>query len=442
MKVCDWDDAAGAFTRLNRSIERREKASPPFPVLAITGSPALQRTAAEIWVEHNHPARRTLPPIPRRPRRDRIRIGYFSADLHEHAVSHLIAGLIERHDRSRFEVAAFSFGRDRNDGMSRRLSAAFDEVIDVRARSDSDVAMLARAMEIDVAVDLMGFTQDARTNIFAHRAAPIQVNFLGYPGTMGAEYIDYLIADTTLIPETQRQHYAEAIAYLPHSYQPNDAARRIADRAFSREELGLAQADFVFCCFNNGYKITPGTFDRWMRILGRVAGSVLWLLEDNALATRNLRKEAVRRGVSADRLVFAQLVPLPEHLARHRAADLFLDTLPYNAHTTASDALWTGLPVLTCPGETFAGRVAASLLNAVQLPELIARTTEEYESLAIDLATRRDRLNEVRQKLVRNLRTTPLFDIQLFARHIEDAYAQMHERYLEDAAPGPIHVQA
>ena len=445
MKVCDWRDVADDLVRLNDKIERREKATPPFPLLALGGSPAIERTAAEIWVAHKHPARLSLPRIPWRPRHDKIRIGYFSADFREHACARLFVGLFERHDRSRFEVTAFSFGPDTSDAMRQRLSTAADEFIDVRARSDSDIAVMARELRIDIAIDLMGFTQEARTHIFALRAAPIQVNFLGYPGTMGAGFMDYLIADATLIRQESRPHYAEAIVTLPGSYQPNDDQRPIVDskfdRTFSREELGLPQASFVFCCFNNNYKITPTTFDSWMRILDRVEGSVLWLLEDNALATSNLRKEAVRRGVSADRLVFAPLMPPAEHLARHRLADLFLDTLPYNAHTTGSDALWAGLPMLTCRGETFAGSVAASLLDAIRLPELITRTMDEYERLAIDLANHPDKLRRLRQELVSNRTTTPLFDTRRYAKHIEAAYAAMYERYQAGLPPDHLRVQ-
>jgi protein O-GlcNAc transferase len=441
MRVCDWKDISKHFVLLNQRIERGERVSPPFPVIAMPGSLAIQKRAAEIWVEHKHPPRRDLPAIRKRPARDRIHVGYFSADLHEHATSHLIAGLFEHHDRSRFRITAFSFGPDTGDAMRKRLSVGLDNLIDVRDRTDIDVALLARDLGVDIAVDLKGFTQHARTNIFALRAAPIQVSFLGYPGTMGARYIDYLIADGTLVPETHRQHYVEAIAYLPNSYQPNDDTRRIADRLFSRADLGLRAAEFVFCCFNSCYKITPETFDAWMRILGRVDGSVLWLLEDNALAASNLRKEAAQRGVGPDRLVFAPLLPQPEHLARHRAADLFLDTFPCNAHTTASDALWTGLPVLTCLGETFAGRVAASLLNGVRLPQLIAQTSEQYEDIAIGLATDPRRLKDIGRTLVHNVRSAPLFDIRLFARHLEAAYTAMHERYMEDALPDHLHVQ-
>jgi len=443
MRICAWDDISNAFARLNEKIGRHEQASAPFPVLATPSSPALQRIAAEVWVQDKYPASQALPEIPRRPRREKIRIGYFSADFREHPVSHLIAELFERHDRARFRVTAFSFGPDTNDAMRARLAAAFDGFIDVRDRADTDVALLARELGIDIAVDLNGFTEDSRTGIFALRAAPIQVNYLGYPGTMGAEYIDYLIADATLLSKEDERHYAEKIAYLPDSFQVNDTRRPVSDKALTREEAGLPRTGFVFCCFNKHYKITPDTFDRWMRIVSRVPGSVLWLSEDNEWSEGNLRKAAALRGVGADRLIFARRIPaMAEHLARYRLADLFLDTLPYNAHTTASDALWTGLPVLTCLGETYAGRVAASLLNGIRLPELVTRTPEQYESLATALATNPGRLLEIKQKLLENRRTAPLFDIQLFTRHLEAAYTTMYGRYHADLPPEHIHVQA
>jgi len=305
---------------------------------------------------------------------------------------------------------------------------AFDQFHDVRDHTDKAVAMLSRELEIDIAVDLKGYTKDCRTGIFAYRAAPIQVNYLGFPGTMGCSYMDYLIADPTLIPEPSRQYYHEKIVYLPHSYQVNDSKRVIADTRYTRRELGLPDDAFVFCCFNNNYKITPNTFASWMRILQGVEGSVLWLFEDNPTAADHLRKEALRRGIAAERLVFAQRLPLAEHLARHQAADLFLDTLPYNAHTTTSDALWAGLPVLTCMGSGFAGRVAASLLNAIHLPELITTRQADYEALAILLAHEPQQLQHIRMKLSQNRLTTPLFNARLFAQHLEAAYVKMYER--------------
>ena len=441
MYLCDWSDTDNQIAELLEKIRRNEKAVPSFSLLALTSSPALQRQAAEIWANDKYPLNLELGSIPKRPRHDRIRIGYYSADYYNHATAYLMAELFEQHDRSRFELVAFSFGPDIHDDMRKRVAAAFDQFIDVRHQSDREIALLSRDLQIDIAVDLKGFTQDCRAGIFACKPAPIQVNYLGYPGTMAAGYMDYLIADETLIPPDSRQHYSEKIAYLPNSYQVNDAKRQISDKTFTREELGLPQSGFVFCCFNNNYKITPATFDGWMRILKQVDGSVLWLLEDSPAAAGNLRQEAERRGVNAERLVFARRMPLPEHLARHRAADLFIDTLPYNAHTTASDALWAGLPVLTCTAESFASRVAASLLSALHLPELITSSQDEYEALAVRLATQPDQIGQLRQKLARNRLTTPLFDTPLFARHIEDAYTQMHERHHAGLPPEHIHVK-
>jgi predicted O-linked N-acetylglucosamine transferase (SPINDLY family) len=411
------------------------KAAPPFAVLALTDSSMLQRQAAETWVAARHPERRALPPPARRPGGGRIRIGYFSADYHGHATAHLVAGLLEAHDRERFEIFAFSFGPASGDEMRTRISAAVDRFIDVRDRSDQDVAQFSRSLGIDIAVDLKGFTSGARPDIFANRAAPVQVSYLGYPGTMGAGYIDYIIADRTVLPEDARRHYSEKVVYLPYSYQVNDDKREIADVAPSRAALGLPSDGFVFCCFNASYKIEPGTFRTWMRILQRIEGSVLWLFESNPAASASLRKEAEAAGVGGERLVFAEHLPQALHLARHRAADLFLDTRPCNAHTTASDALWAGLPVLTCAGESFASRVAASLLNAIGLPELVTTSPQHYEALAMELARDRGRLSGLREKLARNRLAEPLFDTARFTKHIESAYMQMDERHQADLPP-------
>jgi predicted O-linked N-acetylglucosamine transferase (SPINDLY family) len=361
-------------------------------------------------------------------------VGYFSADFKNHPVAFLIAELFEIHDRSQFETYAFSLAEGA-DEMRGRLHKAFDHFIDAEARSDVEIAQVARDLGIDIAVDLSGFTQDSRTGIFAHRAAPIQVNYLGYPGTMGADYIDYIIADKTLIPPQSQQFYSEKIVYLPNSYQVNDRGRLISVRQFTRTELGLPENGFVFCCFNNNFKILPATFDGWMRILKSVKGSVLWLFQDNPRAVDNLRCEALNRGVEASRLIFAERMPLAEHLARHRQADLFLDTLPYNAHTTTSDALWTGLPVLTLMGESFASRVAASLLNAIGLPELITSSQEEYEALAIELALNPKKLADTKLKLANNRLTAPLFDTPLFAKNLEAAYIEIYKKYQADLQP-------
>ncbi len=438
MRLCDWTEADARIEAVTRRVEQGENVTAPFPFLAISNSPSLQRKCAEILVKAKYGNGSTLPPIARYPRHDKIRIGYFSADFHNHPGSYLMAGLFEAHDREQFEIIAFSFGPLTGDQMQKRVSAAFDSFIDVRAMSDKEVALLARRMEIDIAIDRKGYTQDSRPGIFALRAAPIQASYLAYPGTLGGDFIDYLIADPIVIPEADREHYSEKIAYLPNCYQVNDVKREIADKHYSRAELGLPETGFVFCCFNNNYKITPNTFDSWMKILGHVEGSVLWLLEDNLTAATNLRSEAERRNICASRLIFASRMRLPEHLARHCAADLLLDTLPYNAHTTASDALWAGLPVLTLLGQTFAGRVAASLLSAINMPELITSTAEEFEALAIELATNPVKLAGIKQKLAANRLTTPLFDCKGFTRDLEALFTTMVERYRENLPPDCI----
>lgn len=440
MKICDWHGVSDDLEALSTKIQSGAKASEPFIVLACTTSRQLQLKAAQIWVNHKAPANQSLDCIPIRPKGRKIRLGYFSSDFRNHAVAHLVAELFEMHDKNSFELIAFSYGRDANDAMRQRISAAFDQFIVVGNQSDRDVALLSRSKKIDIAIDLNGFTCDNRAGIFALKAAPLQVSYMGYPGTSGASYMDYLVADKILIPEDSRQYFSEKIVYLPNSYQVNDRKRAISDKRFTREELGLPDDGFVFCCFNNNHKITPETFDGWMRILGQVEGSVLWLLEDNPWVAPNLRKEAARRGINPDRLVFAPRMPPPEHLARHRQADLFVDTLPYNAHTTASDALWAGLPVLTCMGEAFASRVAASLLNAIELPELVTSTPTAFESRAIELATQPKTMAAIKLKLEQNRLSTALFDSRLFCRHLEVAYQQMYSTYHAGLNPDHIFV--
>jgi predicted O-linked N-acetylglucosamine transferase (SPINDLY family) len=346
--------------------------------------------------------------------------------------------MFECHDKSRFDVTAISLGPNDNSEMLQRLKASFEHFIDANTYSDDQLADLVTSSEVDILVDLMGFTLGSRTGVFARRVAPIQLNYLGYLGTMGAGYMDYIIADRVVIPETQYDFYAEKIVYLPNSFQPTDRQRPISDKKFTRAEVGLPQDGFVFCCFNTNYKITPDVYDIWMRILKQVPGSVLWLVAEGPTVERNLRNEAAARGVSGERLIFAQRMPLAEHQARLQLAGLFLDTLPYNAGATATDMLWSGLPVLTRIGDTFVGRMAASLLNAIHVPKLIATTPEAYEQMAIDLATHPEKLAAIKNKLAENRLTTPLFDTELFTKHIEAAYSAMHERYQAELSPDHI----
>ncbi len=440
MKLCDWHDFTDSVPHLLKNIQNGHKVSSAFPIFAIADDIIIQRKSAEIWCLDKHPYNSKLGPIVKHPRHSKIRLGYFSADFHNHATAYLMAELFERHDKDKFELIAFSFGPETKDEMQIRVSQAFDHFINVANLSDLEIALLSRELGIDIAIDLKGVTQDYRLGIFSYRAAPIQVSYLGYPGTLGADYIDYLIADKTLIPPQSQQYYTEKIVYLPNSYQVNDQHRVIASTNFTKQELGLPIDAFVFCCFNNNFKITPDVFDSWVRILKAVDSSVLWLLQDNPTAAMNLQKEAVRRGLDPARLVFAKRMDLPEHLARHKAADLFLDTTPCNAHTTASDALWAGLPLITCMGESFASRVAASLLNAIGLSELVTESTADYESLAIDLAKTPGKLRALKAKLERNRLTTPLFDTALFTNHIEAAYIQIYECYQAGLEPETIEV--
>ena len=441
MLMCNWRDFKINVKSLLLQINENKKSSFCLPVLALTDSPSIQRKSSEIWINDKHPFKSLFAPILKSRHRDKIKIGYYSPDFREHAVAHLLIELLELHDKNQFELFGFFFGPPDSSKMHNRISSAFNQFIDVGLKSDKDIALMSRKIGIDIAVDLTGFTALARTDIFSYRAAPIQVNYLGYPGTTGAEYIDYIIADPIIIPTESQQYYSEKVVYLPNSYQVNNRKRSITDKVFTKDELGLPKDGFVFCCFNNNYKITPNTFDGWVRILKAVKNSVLWLLEDNSIAVLNLRKEAQFRGLDPNRLVFAKKIDQSEHLARHRAADLFIDTLPYNAHTTASDALWAGLPVLTCMGESFASRVAASLLKAIELPELITKTQEQYEATAIELATNPEKFKDIKNKLERNRLTTALFDTPRFTKHIEAAYKQMYERYQANLQPNNIYIE-
>ena len=440
--LCDWHRATDVADEVIARVLERKSVIFPFTLLGCTDDPLLQLQNARNFIA------KKVPRLPRPLRtgttwhHDKVRIAYLSADFRKHATAYLTAELFERHDRSRFEVIAVSYGGDDRSEMRKRLVAAFDQFHDVRRASDEEVAKRIHNLQVDIAVDLTGHMQDSRPVILAYRPVPIQASYLGFPGTMGAEFIDYVIADKTVAPFEHQLFFTEKIVHLPDCYQVNDTKRDIAKRTPTRQEVGLPEKGFVFCCFNNNRKITPNVFSVWMRLLHAIEGSVLWLLRDYESAERNLRKEAQARGIDPVRLIFADRLPLDDHLARHRLADLFIDTQPYNAHTTASDALWAGLPVVTRLSGSFAGRVAASLLNASGLPELVTYSIEDYEALALRLAKDATLLEGYRRRLAKNRLTHPLFDTDRFRRHIETAYLQMWEIWQRGEQPQSFAVKA
>ena len=441
MFLCDWSNIESSLDHLIDSIKAGTANTAPFVTLGVSDSPEIQLQCARLWVAKNFPS--IVSPRWKGDiyKHNKIRLGYVSSDFREHPMTLLMADVFECHDKAKFETTAISIGIDDKSPMRQRLQRSFDRFLDCRNLGDKEIANEVLMAEIEILVDLNGFTQDARPGIFAGRPAPIQVNYLGYPGTMGANFIDYIIGDNTVFGPSHEKFYTEKLVRLPDSYYPHPRKRVISDAGFSRAECGLPETGFVFCCFNNNYKIGPSVFDRWMRILKHVSGSVLWLLEGHGKVISNLRKEAAIRGISPDRLIFAKRMPVPQHLARHRHADLFLDTLPYNAHTTACDALWVGLPVLTQLGETFGGRVAASLLKAVGLSELIVSSEEEYVNLAVELAANPSKLAKIKERINRNRLTRPLFNPELLTRHLESAFELMYHRYRADLAPEHIAVE-
>jgi protein O-GlcNAc transferase len=423
--TCDWPRARALAGELERSIAQGHALASPFILLGQPIGNATLAQATERFAQSEILKREPLPRVQQVPAQDRIRVAYLSADFRDHATAHLAAGLFERHDRARFEVIGISFGADDGSPMRARLAAAFDRFHDVAVMGDRAVAELLLELGVDIAVDLKGHTEGARLGILAYRPAPIQVAYLGYPGPSGLDSIDYVIADRIVLPFEEQAFYRERIVHLPDSYQVNDRSRPIAVRAPARREEGLPDEGLVFCCFNHNWKITAAMFDIWMRLLRAHEGSVLWLFRSNDAAEANLRREASARGIDPARLVLACFRAPADHLARIACADLFLDTLPCNAHTTASDALWAGVPVLTCKGGTFAGRVAASLLHAAGLQQLATESLAEYEALAHKLADDRALLASMRQRLAQNRLSCALFDTARFTRHIEAAYTTM-----------------
>ena len=435
LMLCDWSSWPQA-QQLESAIAHGEPVIIPLSLCAFTDSPSLQLQCARTYVGKSFPRAPQALWTGERYGHDRIRVAYLSADLRSHPVAYALVGVLERHDPRRFEINALSLRPQEDSPFGRRVQSAVERFVDVQLHSDAEVAQLIRTLEIDVLVDLQGHTLGTRAGILARRAAPIQVNFLGFPATMGARYIDYIIADDVVIPPSADDGYAEQVVRLPHCYLPFDNRQSVAEWIPTRSELGLPEKGFVFCAFNNTYKITPPLFDIWMSLLRRTRASVLWLRFADPVAMANLRREAVARDVGPERLVFAEIMPgLADHLARLQLADLFLDTLPYNAHVTAAHALWTGVPVLTCPGRSFAARVGASLLRAAGVSQLIARDLQHYESLAIQLASSPEVLADVRASLQRNRNSCALFDTDRFRRALECAYATMWQRAEEGKAP-------
>jgi protein O-GlcNAc transferase len=435
MMACDWSGLAELAQSIERDIQAGINSAEPFGYQALSPSAKNLRRCAELFLEKEFPPSKSSFVRTKASVHGKIRIGYLSGEFRQHATSILITQLFEMHDKSKFELFAYDNGYDDGSEIRGRINTAFHRVADISTMSDAQAGSLIRADGIDILVNLNGYFGRARTGIFRDRSAPLQVNYLGFPGTMGAHFIDYIIGDRYVIPHEHEQFYVEKAVVLPECYQVNDAKRAISPLVMTRSAAKLPRDGFVFCCFNNSYKIRQEMFALWMRLLKTIDKSALWLVEDSADATHNLRREANARGVPADRLVFAPRVSLDEHLARHSLADLFLDTLPYNAHTTASDALWAGLPVLTCIGSTFPGRVGASLLHAVGMPELITESLDQYEALALRLAQDRALLASAKAKLAQHRDHCVLFDTKRFTRHIEAAYFTMWERHQRGEPP-------
>jgi predicted O-linked N-acetylglucosamine transferase (SPINDLY family) len=440
MHRCNWQGVESDIEAMLSALRSGKQVAPPLDVLTLSDSGADQLRCARLHAEDRYKPSAGCAWQGARYRNPRIKLAYVSADFRDHPVSYLIAGLIEQHDRSRFEVLGYSLAQESATPLALRMQRAFDGFTVVDGLSDDEVARLLKEQQIDIAIDLMGPTAHSRGEIYARRPCPVQVNYLGYPGTVGTECLDYIVADAYVIPPGSERHYAEKVVRLPDTYQCNDSKRDAAPGVLQRADVGLPQSGIVYCCFNNSAKFSPAVFALWMRVLHEVPGSVLWLFADNAVLQDNLRREAQARGIEASRLFFAPAVKHPEHLRRARLADVFLDTLPFNAGTNASDALWAGVPVVTRSGEAFAARMGGSLLHAVGMPELITRTPEEYVALAVRLGNDPAFLAATKAKLAANRATKPLFDTDRFRRHLEAAYVAMWERYQRGEPPDHITV--
>jgi len=440
-RICDWFDYDKLIDKLSDGIKKTLHLTQPLISLSLIGDPIVLQKCASIHTASSWPLHSQTKVFNKYNRHNKIRLGFYSSDFQEHPIAHLTSEFFERIDRSRFEVLAFSFGTAPNENpFKARLIKAFDEFNDVKDLNEMDIVDLSRKHEIDIAIDLNGYTGESRSGIFAKRVAPIQLHHLGFLGTMGAEFMDYIVADEILIPVDQQDNYTEKIIYLP-CYQPNDSKRDISSKEMKRADFGLKENSFVFCCFNNTYKISPEIFNSWMQILTKAPDSLLWLIDNGEATCLNLKKEAQARGVNPDRIIFAKNIPIPEYLARFKLADLFLDTFPYNAGTVGSDALRMGLPLLTLCGNTFSSRMASSLLHAVSLAELITHSHDDYESLAVSIYKDRAKYNAIKSKLMKSLPESKLFDIDQFTRSIETAFTDIYERHLAGEIPQHLTVK-
>ena len=436
--LCDWTNFDDNKKNLEREILDGKKSSTPFSTLLIYDSPYLQMKASNIYIESEFQISKFFKK--NKVRNKKIRVAYYSSDFHNHATMYLMANMFELHDKSKFEIYAFSFGPDDNSKIRKRVIKSFDKFIDVKEKTTQEIVKISREANIDIAIDLKGFTKDNRFELFIERCAPIQISYLGFPGTTGSGCIDYLIADRMIIPDQNKKYYSEKIIYLPNTYQVNDSTLNISEKKFSRKEFGLPENSFVYCCFNNTYKILPEMFHTWIKILDKVQNSVLWLLVDNDIVKNNLKKILVSKGIDQNRLLFTNRMMHSEHLARLKLADLFLDTYPCNAHTTASDSLRSCLPIITLRGNSFASRVTSSLLSSVGLDKLITDTKEEYEELAIKIATENDYFAKIKNELKNNIKTKPLLNTRMFTKNLEKAYFNVYEKYINNNIPETIEI--
>ncbi len=439
--LCHWESLDKVLKILKNKLNNNEAASVPFDLLSLYDSPLLQKKTSEIFIEKTFGSKKNYEPFLNKIENKKIRIGYYSADFYSHAMTHLLVRLFELHDKSKFEIIAFSFGPEKKDEISKRIKNSFSQFLKVNSKTNKEISQLSKKLNIDIAVDLMCHTANNRIEIFSERCAPVQINYLGYPGTSGAKFIDYIIADKILIPTENQKYYSEKIIYLPNTYQVRDSKQKISNKIYTKKEMDLPEKGFVFCCFNQNYKINPNVYNIWMNLLKKTNDSVLWLIKDSELGAANLKKEAIKRGIEPNRIIFAKRMEISEHLARHKLADLFIDTFPYTSHTTCSDALWSGLPVIARQGQSFPSRVSASLLNAVGLKDLITKTDKEYESLILKIVKSPNILKEIKKKLKKNILTEPLFNTKLYTKNIETSYKKIHERNKLKLKPENIYIK-